>query len=125
MDDWWNSLGTELRVFYAIATAGTTVLVAQLALQVFGIGDGDADGADGMDGDVGADMDTDMDGDGDAHATGLNVLSIRSITAFIAGFGWAGVIAPDHDGLARVTRHSLGFFRKNNRSVKSFGMAPA
>lgn len=77
MELWWASLDLSLQIFYAIAILSSGLLGLQLLLLVFGF-DGDAD------------MDMQMD----AHpADGGGVLSLRSITAFFTGFGWAGVIA--------------------------------
>ncbi len=85
MTDWWNSLDTALRVFYAIAIATSAAMLLQLLLMVFGL-DGD--------GDVDLDVDVDADGGG-----GVGILSVRTVTAFFAGFGWAGVAALE-SGLA-------------------------
>lgn len=80
MDAWWNALGTELKVYYAIAIVTSAALVLQFLLMLVGVdADHDMDidgGADGMDGDA-----------------GLHVFSVRSITAFFTGFGWGGVSA--------------------------------
>ncbi|HEX2253881.1 MAG TPA: hypothetical protein VHQ65_11495 [Thermoanaerobaculia bacterium] len=76
IDLWWNSLTTALQVFYTVAWAATALLLLQLLLTLFGFdGDGDADF------------------DADGHGSGLGILSVRSVTAFFAGFGWGGVVA--------------------------------
>ena len=76
IDLWWNSLTTALQVFYTVAWAATALLVLQLLLTLFGFdGDGDADF------------------DADGHGSGMGILSVRSVTAFFAGFGWGGVVA--------------------------------
>jgi hypothetical protein len=72
MQAWWGSLDTALKVFYATGLASGLVLVLQMALMMLGV-DGDHDG------DIG----------GEHGETG--VLSIRTIAAFFAGFGWTGV----------------------------------
>lgn len=78
IDAWWNSLGTALQLYYGIAIVTTFLLFLQLALALVGF-DGDAD----------ADFEA-----GDApHDAGVSVLSVRSVTAFFAGFGWGGVVA--------------------------------
>jgi len=76
MELWWGELGAALRWFYAIAISTSALMVLQLLLMIFG-----------MDGDF-EDGDTDASGDGD-----LRVLSVRTVTAFFAGFGWTGVAA--------------------------------
>ena len=75
MSEWWSFLNIELRVFYTIALASSLLLVIQAVMTLFGFGD-DADPAD----------DT---GDG----SGLHILSIRTVIAFLVGFGWTGVMA--------------------------------
>ena len=83
MADWWNPLSLELKTFYTIGAASTSALLVQVLLMAFGGGDGDIDAGDaaGMDGDVGME-----------HPGDLNVLSVRTVVAFFAGFGWTGVI---------------------------------
>lgn len=81
MDAWWDALGMESKVYYAIAIVTSAFLALQIVLGLVGIDadsdiDLDADAADGLEGDA-----------------GLNVLSIRSVTAFFTGFGWGGVSA--------------------------------
>ena len=71
MEAWWAALNEPLRWFYAIAISTSALLVLQLVLLIFGF-DGDADDLDA----------------GDVH-----VLSVRTVTAFFAGFGWTGVAA--------------------------------
>lgn len=74
MELWWSELGTALRVFYTIAIATTFALLLQMIALLFGFGDeGDAD----------------LD-DADADA-GTHLLSMRTVTGFFTGFGWAGV----------------------------------
>lgn len=73
-DAWWDTLNLELRVFYGIGIIALFVLLIQLALSIFG----------GMD---------EHDFDSSSHSSGLSFFSIRGVTAFFVGFGWAGVIA--------------------------------
>ncbi len=75
MELWWNSLGAALQLYYAIAFAASALLLLQLLLSLVGF-DGDAD----------------MDFDTEVHDFG-GYLSLRSLTAFFAGFGWGGVVA--------------------------------
>lgn len=74
-EGWWESLGTALQVFYAIAIATSALLTIQLVLLVLGF-----------------DGDTDVDVDAH-HDVGTGILSVRTVTAFFTGFGWAGVAA--------------------------------
>jgi len=104
--EWWSQLTLELQIFYGIGISATAILLIQLVLSLFGFGDhGDAaDGVDGggldfdhgddvgMDADIGIDADI-HDGSDLAHASGLQVLSTRTVIAFMAGFGWTGVVA--------------------------------
>jgi len=75
MELWWNSLGAALQFYYAVAFAASTLLMLQLLLTM-----------------VGFDGDGDMDFDTEVHDFG-GYLSLRSVTAFFAGFGWGGVVA--------------------------------
>ena len=92
LDTWWDGLTGAIRIFYVIGVFSTSILGVQTVLALFGIGehgqmpelDVDAD----IDADV-ADFDGDHPGDGDGD-DGLGVLSIRTITAFLVGFGWIG-----------------------------------
>lgn len=78
IEAWWDSLTLALQVYFGIAIVATFVLFLQLLLAVFGF-----------------DFDTDVDFDTDLsdHGDGSGVLSVRSVTAFLTGFGWGGVIA--------------------------------
>jgi hypothetical protein len=75
MIDWWDALQLEKQIFYGIGLISLALLILQLFLSLIGAG-----------------LDQfDLPGSGD-HSSGLGVLSIRSVTAFFAGFGWIGVI---------------------------------
>lgn len=90
MGEWWGGLDFGLQVFYGIGILASIVLLVQLVLTLFGA---DADGGDaGFDGDL--DLGADGGGLGDAveHGSGLHILSTRTVIAFLAGFGWTGVI---------------------------------
>lgn len=103
MSEWWSGLSLSLQIFYGIGILASIIMVVQLIMTLFGAdtdgatADGGFDG--GFDGDVdlgGADGPPDLVHDvGDAaqHASGLHVLSTRTVLAFLAGFGWTGVIA--------------------------------
>ncbi|CAN5441062.1 hypothetical protein BH20VER3_BH20VER3_23700 [soil metagenome] len=79
MIDWWSSLLLEKQIFYAIGLASLAILLLQILLTFVGID---------------SHHDADL-GQGD-HASGLSFLSVRTITAFFVGFGWAGVIILNH-----------------------------
>jgi len=76
-ETWWNALNLELQIFYGIGILALFALLIQLVLSVF-FGHMDAD--------------ADFSNAGD-HGSGLSIFSIRGVTAFFVGFGWAGVIA--------------------------------
>lgn len=76
MTDWWNSLLVEKQIFYAIGLFSLAVLVLQIILTILGVGHHDAD----------------FSGHGD-HDSGMGLLTVRTVTAFFVGFGWAGVIS--------------------------------
>jgi hypothetical protein len=75
MTDWWNSLLIEKQIFYAIGLFSLAVLLLQILLTLVGVGHHDAD----------------FSGHGD-HDSGMGLLTVRTVTAFFVGFGWAGVI---------------------------------
>ena len=77
MSDWWNSLLIEKQIFYAIGIFSLAVLVLQILLTLVGVGHHDADFSGHADHD---------------HDTGMGLLTVRTVTAFFVGFGWAGVI---------------------------------
>lgn len=77
--------------FYGVALLSTAVLAVQLLMSLVGLGMDDAsvDGGGGMDIPHGVDVDhPDME----SHSSGLGMLSVKTVTAFMVGFGWAGVI---------------------------------
>ena len=79
METWWGTLGSSLQIFWGIAIVTSLVLSLQLILTMLGFD---------------SDTDVEMDAD-DVSGDGGNVLSIRTITAFFAGFGWSGVACLD------------------------------
>lgn len=93
MTQWWDALRMDLQIFYAFGLLATLVLFLQFVMMMFfGLGDHDVSG--GHDVHVGGGhAGGGHAGHGGAHADGLNIVSIRTVTAFFFGFGWAGVLA--------------------------------
>lgn len=87
LDIWWDGLTPILKVFYAIGIFSTAILGVQTVLALFGIGDHGE--MPDLDVDVDSDL-PDFDGDHGDGDGGLSMLSIRTITAFLVGFGWIG-----------------------------------
>lgn len=78
MIDWWNGLELAQQIFALVGIGSTVILVIQMAMLLFGLGD-DSD----------ADVD-DIDdvGDGD----GLALFTVKGIIAMLSITGWTGVI---------------------------------
>lgn len=76
MTGWWHSLAPESQIFYAIGIVSLVTLLFQMLLTILGFG---------------GDHDHDLSGHGD-HETGSWLLNVRTVMAFLAGFGWAGGI---------------------------------
>ena len=66
MLEWFATLGLPLFIFYGIAIVASLILIVQVGLMIFGLGD---------------DLDADMDDVGDPG--GLHILSLRSLTGFL------------------------------------------
>lgn len=83
-----------LSLFWIFAITGSLVLIIQSILLLIGFGeDGDVDGGLDVDGDV--DVDVDFDSEGmDSLEGGLEFpfFTLKSLTGFIGGFGWGGLI---------------------------------
>ena len=90
IETWWNQLHFELQVFYGIGILALFSLLLQLVMTLF----------------IGIDHDTDLP-DGEGHGSGMNIFSIRGVTAFFLGFGWGGVIALKA-GFGLITAITLG-----------------
>ncbi|MEM8955393.1 MAG: hypothetical protein AAGD22_14660 [Verrucomicrobiota bacterium] len=81
---WWDALDGAMKFFYAIAFSSTAVLSIQTLLTLIGF-----DGDHGDQGGMGVDHDHSA---GDAD---VQILSVRTIVAFLVGFGWVGAIFRD------------------------------
>jgi hypothetical protein len=97
MSEWWHGLSLSLQIFHGIGILATVILVVQLVMTLFGVdsdGSTDAGGFDGQVdfGGVDGNLDVDQPADLAEHGSGLQILSVRSVVAFLAGFGWTGVI---------------------------------
>jgi membrane protein implicated in regulation of membrane protease activity len=106
MIEWWDSLTLPYQVFYGVGIVGTVLLLVQLLLMLIG-GLEDVDATDGMDMDVGG-MDAADGHVGIEHATGLHILSTRTVVAFMTGFGWTGAFAL-REGLSLVVSLLIAF----------------
>ena len=70
VSSWWGSLEGAYRVFYALGIVSAVALLIQVVLTVFGLDDL----IDAVDGE------------------GTSLLSLRTVSGFLAGFGWTGVV---------------------------------
>lgn len=95
MEIWWTSLNVMQKIYFCIGLAATVLLIAQIVLMLFGLGDG-------------GDVDIDLDGDGVPDVSvdasdGFNVFTLRGLTAFFAIGGWVGyTLADDNITLAVI-----------------------
>jgi membrane protein implicated in regulation of membrane protease activity len=79
MIEWWNGLGLAQQIFALVGVGSTVILVIQMAMLLFGLGDDSDADIDDIDGDV---------GDGD----GLALFTVKGIVAMLSITGWTGVI---------------------------------
>lgn len=79
---WWNELTIAKQLFYGTGLIAGLVTVILGILAMLGMDDGDA--ADALDATDASDTDTDG-----------GIFSLKSVTGFFLGFGWAGGIALD------------------------------
>ena len=99
MNEWWATLPAISHFFYIVAFASTLVLVIMLLLNIIGYSHGDSDFSTGGDHDI-----SPLGGDQLAtHDIGLSWLSVRTLIAFLAGFGWGGVAVWEATGNTALT----------------------
>jgi len=103
MTQWWEAMSAFKQIMFVLASASTFVMIVFIILMLIGF-----DGSDSFDGDV--DVDVDLP-DGDeindvplVALSGLKILTIRGILAFIAVGCWTAF------GLADSMNHVLGSF---------------
>jgi hypothetical protein len=72
---WWYALAPQSQIFYAIGIVSLVAFLFQMLLTIVGLGHHDAD--------VGAHAD---------QETGGWIINVRTVMAFLSGFGWAGGI---------------------------------
>lgn len=97
MTQWWNELTLLGQILSCIAIPSTLVLLIQTVLTLIGAShstDFDVDGQTDIDtGDVPDDgVFESTDADTESIDAGFRILSLRSIIAFFAVFGWVGLI---------------------------------
>lgn len=92
MGNWWLGLSLMQQIFYTIAIVSSVVLIVQIILNLIGL-DEEEMGLDGLADTLEAIEDAAFDG----ADTGLGLLSIRTILAFLMGFGWGGVVLAGMD----------------------------
>ncbi len=91
MSEWWTTLSSPMQVFYLIAFISTIILILQLILNLVGLAGHDVDLGAG----VGTNLPTDFTFDQPdlaVHGSGLGLISVSTVLAFFAGFGWGGVV---------------------------------
>ncbi|MBN1486110.1 MAG: hypothetical protein JW981_00625 [Anaerolineae bacterium] len=90
MVEFWGALSGVEQVFYIIAIVSSAILVVQFILNLMGLA------GDELDFDTDLDVVGDFDGDVEVSdfdiQDGLGIFSIRTILAFLVGFGWTGVV---------------------------------
>ena len=91
MQAWWNSLSSFQQIMFVVAATSTLVLLIFLILMLIGY-----NGPDAYAGDVDLpDFELDIDNINDepfSYISGLRLLSIRSILAFLSIGGWVAYV---------------------------------
>lgn len=80
MAAWWNELTVLQQIFYGVGALFSLVLILQTVLMLVGVDHGVPHGVEHA-------------GDAGTDASGIHVLSVRTIVAFFVGFGWGGAAA--------------------------------
>ena len=75
MTAWWYALAPQSQIFYAIGIVSLVAFVFQMLLTILGLGHHDGDAG----------------GHGE-HESGGWLINVRTVMAFLSGFGWAGGI---------------------------------
>ena len=81
MSEWWAGLSLEQQAYWVVGGVASVLVLLQTLLLLVGSA---ADLAEAGDADM---------GDAGEHASGIRLLSSRTVVAFFVGFGWTGVIA--------------------------------
>lgn len=76
MNEWWQTLTDASRVFWCIAIVASVFQLLMFVGSFF----------------TGHDFDHSAHGGDGGSTEGMKLLSIRAITAFLVGFGWAGAL---------------------------------
>ncbi len=76
MTEWWQTLSDASRIFWSIAIIASVFQLLMFAGSLF----------------IGHDFDHSTDNGDGGSTEGLKLLSVRAITAFLVGFGWAGAL---------------------------------
>jgi len=76
MSQWWQTLSNVSQIFWCIAIAASVFQLLMFVGSMF----------------IGHDFDHSPHGGDGNSSEGLKLLSIRAITAFLVGFGWAGAL---------------------------------
>jgi hypothetical protein len=105
LNEWWNGLSFDLKIYWFLAIPFTVLFLIQTLLTLIGVIDFDSsdldfDGCDDMDlGDSHLDVDN-LDLDDNSHLSGsasFRVLTIRNIIVFFTVFSWSGIVFTNND----------------------------
>jgi len=93
MSQWWEALSVFQQSMFVVASIATIIMIIFLILMLFGIEGGEASAYGGdvdvSDGDIDGDIDVDEINDEPFYAfSGLKIITIRGVLAFLAIGGW-------------------------------------